>query len=202
MLLLQKLLLGQKKVNRDTAAADETRIKDAAAFNHTAADLTGRQSALRVDARRLQGMVAADPGTSGRVETAGVKMDAVRAALAGGDTGKDTRVVQRQVVALLESLMADQKSRMGGGGGGLAGMRTMAMMQMLQQIGSSPGGYSGGTNAPILPATISKTGPEEWRKTHGRFEDRLGEGFQETYPPQFRDLLNSYFDRLRKEPMR
>jgi len=201
MLLLQKLLLGQKKVNRNTAEADETRTRDAAAFNHTAADLAGRQSALRVDARRLQGMVAADPGTAGRVETAGTKMDAVRAALAGGDTGKDTRVVQRQVVALLESLMADQKNRMGGSKS-LAAMRTMAMMQMLQQIGMSPGGYTGGTNAPILPATISKTGPEEWRKTHSRFEEHLGEGFQETYPAQFRDLLNSYFDRLRKEPMR
>jgi hypothetical protein len=201
MLLLQKLLLGQKKVNRDTAEADETRTKDAAAFNRTAADLAGRQSALRVDARRLQGMVAADPGTSERVEAAGAKMDSVRAALAGGDTGKDTRVVQRQVGALLESLSADQKNRMSGSKS-LAAMRTMALMQMLQQVGMSPGGYRGGTNAPLLPATVSKTGPEDWRKTHGRFEGDLGESFQETYPPQFRDLLNSYFDRLRKEPMR
>jgi hypothetical protein len=51
-----------------------------------------------------------------------------------------------------------------------------------------------------MPANVDKAGEEEWRRTHSRFEGSLSEGAEEKYPVQFRDLLNSYFDRLRKEP--
>jgi len=204
LLLLQKILIGQKKVNRDTAADDETRSKEAAAFSRLAADLAGRQSTLRSDARRLGEMLASYPQAAAPVRMAGDKMGTVRAALAAGDTGKDTRIVQREVVALLESLMQSQASGMGGASGSmsLAQMRMLAMLQMMQQIGTSPGGFAGGTNAPLLPTSVDKTGDEAWRKTHSRFEERLSEGSQEAYPAALRGLLNAYFDHLRKEPMR
>ena len=82
------------------------------------------------------------------------------------------------------------------------------MMQMMMQMmmgggpGQTPGGFYGGENAPLVPTNIGREDNEEWRKTHGRFEDHLSEGSQENIPVQFRDLLNSYFDRLRKEPPR
>ena len=204
LLLLQKILIGQKKVNRDTSAADETRSKEAAAFSRLAAELAGRQSTLRADARRLGGMLASYPQAAAPVQMAGDKMGTVRASLAAGDTGKDTRIVQREVVALLESLMKDQAGRMGGASGNmsLAQMRMLAMLQMMREIGTSPGGFAGGTNAPLLPTSVDKTGDEAWRKTHSRFEERLSEGSQEAYPAALRGLLNAYFDHLRKEPLR
>lgn len=204
LLLLQKILIGQKKVNRDTSAADETRSKEAAAFSRLAAELAGRQSTLRADARRLGGMLASFPQAAAPVQMAGDKMGTVRASLAAGDTGKDTRIVQREVVALLESLMKDQAGRMGGASGNmsLAQMRMLAMLQMMREIGTNPGGFAGGTNAPLLPTSVDKTGDEAWRKTHSRFEEHLSEGAQEAYPATLRGLLNAYFDHLRKEPLR
>jgi hypothetical protein len=70
---------------------------------------------------------------------------------------------------------------------------------MMLQPGMAPGGYAGGANAPILPSRIEKAGDEAWRKIGSRFEGNLAEGADETYPPMFRDLLNAYFDRLRRE---
>jgi len=87
-------------------------------------------------------------------------------------------------------------------GMGLAGMRAMAMMQMMAQIGTQPGGFAGGTNAPVLPATLREAEDSEWRRVRSRFEEYLSEGAEEQCPVQFRDLLNAYFDRLRKEPLR
>jgi hypothetical protein len=204
LLLLQKILIGQKKVNRDTAAADETRSKEAAAFSRLAADLAGRQSTLRADARCLGGMLASCPQAAAPVQMAGDKMGTVRASLAAGDTGKDTRIVQREVVALLESLMKDQAGGLRGVSGNmsLAQMRMLAMLQMMREIGTSPGGFAGGTNAPVLPATLREAEDSEWRRVRSRFEEYLSEGAEEQYPVQFRDLLNAYFDRLRKEPTR
>jgi len=204
MLLLQKVLTGQKQVNRDTAAADEERTTDAPALRHPTGELAERQSGLRQDARRLQDMLSSMPRAAAPVIVAGDKMDVSRKALAEGDTGATTRIVQRQIVAALESLMADQQGSMASGSGMSAAMaRMMAMLRMLQmQPGPRPGGFTGGTNAPIMPANLDKAGDEEWRRTRSRFEGSLSEGAEESYPVQFRDLLNSYFDRLRKEPPR
>jgi len=197
LLLLCEILAGQKQVNRDTADVDESRSRDLKAFVRRVVALASQQSGLRLKARRLEEMIAASPQAAAVVGKAGEKMDASRLALADGDTGKDTRVTQRQVVALLEQLMKEQQGA--SGGMGLAGMRMMAMMQMMLQPGMAPGGYAGGANAPILPSRIEKAGDEAWRKIGSRFEGNLAEGADETYPPMFRDLLNAYFDRLRRE---
>jgi hypothetical protein len=131
---------------------------------------------------------------------AGGKMDLSRLALEGGDTGKDTRVVQREAVALLEALIRQQSSRMSAMG--LTGQRMMAMMQMMMMGGATPGGNPGGENAPILPAEVGRVDDQDWRKTHSRFEDQLGADFETAWPSEFRGLLEAYFDRLRKEPAR
>ena len=197
-LLLCEILTGQKQVNRDTIDVDENRGKNLDAFTRRAMALAARQSGLRTKARRLEEMIGPSSPAAAVVGKAGEKMNASRLALADGDTGKDTRVVQRQAVALLEQLMKEQQGA--SSGMGLAGMRMRAMMQMMMQPGMMPGGYTGGSNAPILPSRIDKTGDEAWRKIGSRFEGNLAEGAEESYPVMFRDLLNAYFDRLRREP--
>jgi hypothetical protein len=206
-LLLQKIIKGQKQVNRDTASTAEQRITDEQAFNRVVNGLADQQSAVRTDARELEQMLAQAPKAKDQVTAAGQKMDLSRLALAAGDTSDKTRQVQRQILIFLEQLMAQQKSAMSSGQASgqsmsLAQMRMMAMMQMMGQMGNNPGGFHGGSNAPILPATVTQASGEEWRKTRSRFEGNMSEGAQEACPVQFRDLVNAYFDRLRKEPPR
>jgi len=200
ILLLQRILVGQRRLIRATTSADRMNRKRLEAFNRWVAALAGRQSALRLDALRLKKMLARFAAAAEVVDKSAGKMKISRMALEGGDTGKETRVVQRQAAALLEKLLGAQKNQLGGMG--LAGARALAMMQMMQQIGISPGGYSGGSNAPILPATVRHADDESWRKVRSRFEGQLGFDFEPVYPPGFRYLLESYFEGLRNEPMR
>jgi len=197
VLLLFRILAGQKELNRDTLSADKGRptVKPDA-FARRAVALAERQSGLRLDAKRLEKMLAQFKAAAKIVQAAGGKMDVSRLALQGADTGEETRIVQRQVIALLEQLLKDGGKSMGMSGG-LGAMRTMAM-----KPGMSGGGFAGGSNAPLLPAAVSDTGDTRWRRARSRFEGVLKAGFEGQYPPEFRDLLNAYFDRLRKEPPR
>ena len=198
LLLLQQVLVGQKKVNGATAEADELRTADQEAFAELVSGLARRQGVLRLQADRLRAMLAQAEGAAQVVGMAGGKMDLSRLALEAGNAGKDTRVVQREIVALLEKLLSECQQC--AGGMGLAGARAMAMAQMLQQVGLRPGGYAGGENAPILPATLKEAEDERWRVVRSRFEEELGAAFEGQYPLEFRDLLRAYFDRLREAP--
>jgi hypothetical protein len=197
MLLLQRILIAQKRINRQTAHADDTRLKDPAAFDRKVVALANRQGALRLDATRLREMLARFPDAAELVATAGDKMDESRSALAAGQTGGETRIVQRQIVAILEMLLGQCKQRMGEG---LGSQRMIAMIQMM--AGMQGGGFTGGTNAPILPASLNKTGEQDWRTVRSRFSEQLAAGHEEQYPVEYRDLLNAYFQRLRAEPAR
>ena len=120
-----------------------------------------------------------------------------RMALQAGETGTGTRVVQRQIVALLEKMLAGQKDRIAGMG--LPGMRLLAMMQMMASPGMRPGSFLRGTNAQVLPASLEEAQDDEWRRARSRFGEELRTGFEAQYPPEFRGLLSAYFDRLRRE---
>ncbi|MFP4057111.1 MAG: hypothetical protein ACLF0G_09610 [Candidatus Brocadiia bacterium] len=198
LLLLQRILLEQKRIHRDTESADETRPDQPQEFDRAVVRLARRQSEVGLDAGRLQKMIARLRAAAAMVGKAREKMDLSRMALEGGDTGRDTRVVQRQAVAILEALIQQQQGAMSGGG--LAGARAMAMMQMM--AGMSSGGFAGGTNAPILPASLDEAEDQEWRRSRSRFEGRLSAGSEAEYPAEFRGLLHAYFDRLRSEPQR
>ena len=191
MLLLQRILAGQRSVNEGTAAADRTRVEKPDQFARQVVGLAGEQSELRVQARRLQQLLAMLPGAAALVATAGEKMDTSRVALQSGDTGEDTRIVQRQIMALLETLLGQCKGC--AGGMGLSGARMLAMM------GMQGGGFWGGENADILPTALDEAADEEWRKARSQFEQALMAGFEAQYPAEFRDLLTAYFARLRKE---
>jgi len=198
LLLLQQILMGQKRVNKETAEADEKRAKEKDVFAVTVVRLAKDQGDLRLKANQLIALLREAAGVAAVVGKAGEKMDVSRLALEAGDTGRDTRVVQREVVALLEKLLKEQSQN--AGGMGLAGARMLAMLQMMQQVGMSPGGFAGGTNAPILPATLKEAEDEEWRAVRSRFEEELGASSDVEYPAQFRALLEAYFDRLRQAP--
>jgi len=199
ILLLQRILVGQKQLLKSTGETDQLGRSDMDAFTRRTVELASRQSRLVVDAKRLEAMLALFAGAARVVGEARGRMDLSRLALEGGDPGNETRVVQRQAIALLEKLMEGQCKGMGQG---LASARMMAMMQMMQGMGMNPGGYAGGGNAPILPASLRETGETEWAKVRSRFDEQLGAEFEGEYPAEYRKLLDAYFSRLRKEPMR
>ncbi len=194
MLLLQRCLLGQKRVNTTTVLADKLRLREHEHFDNMSIALARTQSKVRTDALRLQKLIAQFRNAAAIVGKSAGKMDVSRIALGGGDTGKETREVQRQALLLLEALI---REGMGGAGGGA---RAQAMMGMM--AGGSPGGFDGGTNAPVMPATTDKAEHEDWRRVRSRFDEQLGAAFEARVPARYRGLLNAYFDRLRKEPVR
>ena len=200
LLLLQRVILGQKQVNTGTIAAEKIRSEKPELFSDRTTSLAKNQETVRDDADRLQEMLARFAQAAAILGQAGERMQTSRLALEAGQTGSDTRVVQEQIVALLESLL---KSCMGQcQGSGLAMARMQAMMQMMAMMspGMNPGGFRGGTNAAILPASPEQASNPDWRTVRSRFEDELGADFEVNYPGDFRALLDAYFDRLRKEP--
>ncbi len=200
LLLLQRCLVGQKRVNSGTVQAETLRAKEPEVYDTQTAALTKRQSRVRVDAAKLAKLLTQFPPAATLVNQSGERMDVSRIALGSGDTSKETREVQREALALLEKLLQDaQGGGMGGAMAGMAGARAMSMMEMM---GGAGGGYDGGTNAPVMPTNPSEAKGEDWRRTRSRFDEQLGAAFEGALPAQYRDLLNSYFDRLRKEPIR
>jgi len=192
LLLLQRCLLGQKRVNTTTKLADRLRLQEHEHFDNMAVALAKNQSKVRTDAKRLQKLIAQFQKAAEVVGKSAGKMDLSRIALGAGDTGRETREVQRQALLLLEALLRD------GMGAGAAGARGMAMMGMM----GSGGGYDGGTNAPIMPATTDEAKDEDWRRVRSRFDEQLGAAFEARVPARYRGMLDAYFDRLRKEPVR
>ncbi|MBM4034486.1 MAG: hypothetical protein FJ291_22300 [Planctomycetes bacterium] len=199
LLLLQRCLVGQKRVNTGTIQADAIRAREPDAFESQTAALTKRQSNVHLDATKLEKLLGQFPAAAELVNKSGEKMNVSRIALAGSDTGKETREVQRMALALLEQLLKECQGGMCGAMGAMMGARAQAMMQMM---GGSGGGFDGGSNAPVMPANPAEAKGEDWRRVRSRFDEQLGAAFEGTLPAQYRDLLNSYFDRLRKEPIR
>ena len=194
LLLLQRVIVGQKRVNSATARADELRVQASKDFDHVVIDVAARQSEVRGGAKKLQKLLERFRDAAALVGESGKKMDLSRVSLGAGDTGTDTRTVQRQALALLEALLKDQQGGGGGGGGGRIG----AIMGMM--AGSSPGGFTGGSNAPVMPTPLGDAKDEGWRRARSRFDEQLGAAFEARFPAEYRALLNAYFDRLRKEP--
>ena len=200
-LLLLRILVDQKKVNQDVGRTDEARPRSHEMFFNRTLDLAERQSELHVMAGRLQEMLAQFQAAADIVDQAGNAMDVARLALDNADTAKDTRVVGRQVVLLLEQFLRSQQGGGGGGGGGGAMQDMMAMMQ--GRPGAAGGGYHGGTNAPIMPHTLEQgIGDDTWRRAHSLFDGRLGAEAEVQIPPRFRGMLDAYFDQLRRDSMR
>jgi len=199
LFLLQRCIVGQTRVNRTTQEADSVRRRNAEAADQMALGLSRNQAKVHVDATELEKRIKQQfPNAAQLVGKSAEKMDLSRIALGAADTGTETRQVQKMALALLERLLADPQSGMGGA---MAGARAQAMMQMMA-AGASAGGFTGGTNAPIMPATLGNAKNEDWRRVRSRFDEQLGAAADVQAPSQYRGLLDAYFDRLRKEPPR
>lgn len=195
LLMLSRVLKAQRRLVADSTEAEELEGTDFNAFTITVINLAEKQSAIRVNTLKLKNLLAAIPGSSILITGAAEKMDISRQALDAGDAGHETRVVQRQAIALLERLMGDT---MEGMVGMMMGNRAAAMAGFM----SNGGGFRGGGNAPILPAATDEMDRPEWTGLRTLFEGQLASGFDSEYPPKFRKLLEAYFGKLRNEPRR
>jgi len=202
LLLLQRIVLGQKKVNKNTLVVDKARGRLSEGLDERLARLARNQNAVRHDTARLERMLGRYPGAAAIVAKAGGKMGLSLSGLEAGDTGRGTRAAQIQALLLLEKLLDRQCKAAQGSCGGLAMMRLRAMMRMMGMAGPGGGGFAGGLNAPLLPTSVDRAGEDDWRKVRSRFDEQLGAEIDSKYPVEFRSLLNAYFDRLRKQPPR
>jgi len=195
LLLLRRLLSGQKRVNRGTAEADAIRAEQPEHFRRAVISLAGRQSSLRLDALRLAHFLAPFPGAASLAGTAGGKMERSGELLTAGETGRVTRIVQREIVALLEKLLESQKASCRAAG--QAGIPALTLMRML---GAAGAGYTGGTNAPVSPSAVDRGDDSEWYRSRAHFEGPLTVGPDERIPEEYRKLVDAYFDALRTIP--
>lgn len=191
MLLLQRMLTEQKAIHRQTGDADAMPPEQADAFDRLTRALANRQSGLGMDAKRLGSLLQGMQGGPEMAQMIGDQMEQSRAGLGQGNAGRQTRVAQQQAITLMEQMMGMCRSACKGQG--MGGMRMMALMQMMSRAG---GGFTGGTNAPVLPRN-AETAEEEWTKWRSRFEERLAAGAESEWPPQYRQILAEYFDTLR-----
>jgi len=192
LILLAKILGGQKLLNSETSATDQQRSQAPEPLADRIMGLARHQSRLGFDAGRLVHRLARMPQAAAAANVAAQKMGVSRTSLEAGDTGQQTRGVQRQVVAILEQLLTDQQK--GGSRSSAAAAAAMALM-----AATRPGGFTGGANSPLMPATLDAADDDAWTKMRSRFEGNIGSGFDAQYPAEFRGLLNSYFDQVRKE---
>jgi hypothetical protein len=158
-------------------------------------DLARRQGRIRYDTDKLTRKLRAKQSNAARtVELAGGKMEISHTALESGDAGPETRKAQSEAIQLLEALLKDQQQQQQDNGGG-SSAAMMAMQNMSR--GSQGGGFHGGVNAPLAPATLDTAGYRA--SSQQKFDEKMAAGFESEFPPEFRALINSYFDQIRKE---
>ncbi|GAG51671.1 unnamed protein product, partial [marine sediment metagenome] len=75
--------------------------------------------------------------------------------------------------------------------------RCMAMMGAGAGAGGG-GGFWGGGEGAVWGGPLG-TADDEWRRVRSQFEGKLLAGWEETCPPEFRELVDEYFRRLREE---
>jgi hypothetical protein len=189
LILLMRILVEQKKLNRDMALADQTRPDSQEKFFNRLLDLVERESALHVDIGRLKQMLQQNPDAVVILNQAAGGMDVARLALDNLDTTRDTRVVGSQVVTLLESFL---RSQQGGGGGGGGGANMQSLMQQLTPPGQSGGGYEGGSSLGEDPGTLDEGDDSSWTRLREEFEREFGAGSDQAVPDEFRGAWEAY----------
>jgi hypothetical protein len=201
LLLLMRILVEQKKLNRDVSLADQSRPENHEMFFNRLLDIVERQSALHVDIGRLTEMMRQEPNAVAVLNQAGIGMDVARLAMDNLDTTRDTRVVGTQVVTLLELFLQEQQGGGGGGGGGGAS----SMMGMMQgSPGGGGGGFYGGSSIGETPGTLDEGDDTSWSKAREEFEREFGVGADGGVPDEFRSAWDEYKNRLfeRRNPRR
>ena len=80
---------------------------------------------------------------------------------------------------------------------GPPGVSGSAMAGMMMH-GMSGQGYFGGDNAEV-PLTKVYLGNQDWKDIRSEYEGKIVGGWEEVVAPEFRGLLETYFDALRGE---
>jgi hypothetical protein len=202
-LLLYRMLANQNRVKDDSVNADRLRHERRRRFNRMSVVLAGRESAIRRDCREFAKILAEEkPRDAAMFEALlGGKMDLVRLALAGGDTGTHSRQVQGQIIAYLEKLIKEQE---GGGEGegegqGQGQSRASAIGKAMGQTPGMQGSRAGENDITRLPTDGKMQEDESWTKVRKRFDKAITSARDSNYPSEMRPLVNAYFDRLRKD---
>jgi hypothetical protein len=181
-----------KRLHADTSSADSVRIQSPDTFPERVMDLARRQGRIRYDTTKLtRKLQARQPKAAQITDLAGGRMDISHSALESGDAGQGTRKAQSEAIQLLEVLLKDQENSSGGASSGAM----MAMQSM--SMASQGGGFHGGENGPLAPATLETPGYRV--STQQKYDEKMAAGFEGEFPPEFRGLLNSYFEQVRKE---
>jgi len=197
MMDLAKIIGQEKALHGDTSTADRVRMETPAAFPERVMALSRRQGRIRYDTTKLSRKLQAErPNTARLVDLAGGKMDASHTALESGDAGQETRKAQTEAVQLLETLLKEQQQQNEASRSAAATM-AMQAMQNLSQARHGGGFHNRGTNGPVEPARLEATGYRV--STQQKYDEKMSAGFEAEFPPEFRGLLNSYFDQVRKE---
>ncbi len=197
MMELAKIIGQQKMLHADTATADRVRMESPAAFPERVMALARHQGRIRYDTTKLSRKLQADqPDAAHLVDLAGGKMDASHTALESGDAGQDTRKAQTEAIQVLEALLKDQQQKNDASRSAATAM-AMQAMQSLAQARHGGGFHNRGTNGPVEPARLETAGYQV--STQQKFDEKMSAGFEAEFPPEFRGLLNSYFDQVRKE---
>ena len=197
MMQLAKIIGQEKSLHADTGTADRVRMQSPAAFPERVMALARRQGRIRYDAAKLSRKLQAKQSKAARlVDLAGGKMDVSHTALESGDAGQETRKAQSEAVQVLEALLGDQEQK-NAAGRSSAAMMAMQAMQNLAAARHGGGFHNRGANGPLEPARLETAGYRV--STQQKYDEKMAAGFEAEFPPEFRELLNSYFDQVRKE---
>lgn len=143
------------------------------------------------------------------------RMDNVERRLASADSGEQTQVQQRDIVRMLDDLIAmaeEQSSSSSSSSGSSSGQS-----QGQGQSGSSSGGPPTGTGQPSSPAQTSALPPgnapkpeglseihpsdatDAWGKLPIREREKLVELFKKQYPDRYKEMLEAYYRKLAEQ---
>ena len=195
MMQLAKIIGQMKTLHADTSAADRARMQAPAAFPERVMALARRQGRIRYDTTKLtRKLQAKQPRAAHAVDLAGGKMDVSHTALESGDAGQETRKAQSEAIQVLEALLKERRRR------------TAAAPPWRWRGDAGDAEYVHGHPRRRLPrrqqrpARAGRLDTAGFRvSTQQKFDDKLAAGFESEFPPEFRGLLNSYFDQVRKE---
>ena len=136
------------------------------------------------------------------------KMTQVADRLAGGDSGKVTQGKGKEIVAMLDELIAMSEQADGGGGGGQSGSQG----QSAGQSGTGPAGgkpTSGATDSALRggnapdPTGLAGIRPNDstdaWGRLPIRQREKLVEMFKQKYPERYTEMLEAYYRKLSEQ---
>lgn len=154
------------------------------------------------------------------LESLSKKMSDVQTRLAQTDSGKDTQQKQREIVTMLDDLIATAEEQQSSSSQSQQQQGQKPQEGQGQQPGQGQSGPPGGIGQPTSPATVSKlvAGPvvrpsglsevrpsdpsDDWGKLPAVERQKLLESFKETMPERYREMIGDYYKKVGAGPVR